>query len=173
MQQLVTVFYHLHAACHVATYMSMNGCMCVCVSLCVGLSQNIIMIIILAIHLNSIVENFTITPSEVVQRIGDRAEINCELRGSPTAVINWGVGKLASFQFILPDNRTSIKVSGDRGRTLIFDPVSQGQEGNYYCWVALSEIESVYSKVVPLTILRKLYIIVILSCNSIEFMIYR
>ena len=143
------------AACHVATsYMSMNGCVCVCWFIAkYNHDYNII-------HLNSIDENFTITPSEIVQRIGARAEINCELRGSPTAVINWGVGKLASFQFILPDNRTSIKVSGDGGRALIFDPVSQGQEGNYYCWVALSETESVYSKVVPLTILRKLYIIV-------------
>ena len=105
----------------------------------------------------SIADDFIITPNEIVQRIGVRAEINCEYTPSPGDIINWGVEKFGFFEFILPDNRTNnIKVAGDRGRILIFDPVSQGQEGNYYCWVALSATDSVYSKLVPLISLRKL-----------------
>ena len=124
-------------------------CVCVCWFYC----PDVIMII----HLNSIGDDFIITPNEIVERIGARAEINCEYLPSPGTTINWGVGKLASFQFILPDNDANIIVSGDSGRTLIFDPVSQDQVGDYYCWVALSDVKSVYSRLVPLTILSKLY----------------
>ena len=87
------------------------------------------------------------------------AEIQCVYTPSPTTRLQWGVGKAAFFQFIPPDNSTNnnIKVSAD-SRTLIFDPVTQGQEGNYYCWVPLSNVMTVYSRVVPLTILRKLLV---------------
>ena len=48
----------------------------------------------------------------------------------------------------------NINVSSD-GRTLTFDPIIQSQEGSYYCWTAISAQENVYSRLVPLTILRK------------------
>ena len=87
------------------------------------------------------------------------AEIRCVYTPSPATRIQWGVEKAAVFQFIPPDNSTNdnIKVSAD-SRTLIFDPVSQGQEGNYYCWIPLTNMETAYSRVVPLTILRKLLV---------------
>ena len=97
------------------------------------------------IHLNSIGDDFIITPNEIVEQIGARAEINCEYLPLREIYINWGMERFGSFEFILPDNRSNIKVSSDRGRTLIFDPISQGQDGNYYCWIALSNEEAVYS----------------------------
>ena len=126
----------------------------VCVCVCVGLQQNLNYQSII-IHLY-IGDDLIITPNEIVERIGARAEINCEYLPSPGTIINWGVGKRSVFQFIPPDNNANIIVSGDRGRTLIFDPVSQDQVGDYYCWIALTNEESVYSRLVPLTIFRKL-----------------
>ena len=86
--------------------------------MCVGLQQNLnYQSIIIYLYIG---DDFIITPNEIAEQIGARAEINCEYPPSPGTIINWGIGKLASFQFILPDNDANIIVSGDSGRTLIF-----------------------------------------------------
>ena len=99
-----------------------------------------------------------ISPSELVVELNHPARLTCLYTPRPDAPIDWGVGKSGSFQFILRDNTANnIRVSNDT-RSLIFDPVSRGQEGDYYCYVALSgnSAEDLRSSFVTLTILSEL-----------------
>ena len=95
------------------------------------------------------------------------ASIRCSFP-SPATVTNWGVGRNGMFHFINPDNSTNIKVSAD-SRTLLFIPVRPGDEGEYYCWVALSERDSIYSETVSLTILSKL-LAILMASNSMSLL---
>ena len=102
----------------------------------------------------STVDDYSISPQEIIQPINTTATISCVYKPAPDRAISWGVEKSGFLSFILPDNLTNnIQVSADT-RTLIFNPISQGQEGNYFCWIPTST-EDVYSTVVPFIILCK------------------
>ena len=106
-------------------------------------------------NISSIADDFNISPDEIVAPIGDSAEISCLYKPAPIRLLQWGVVRNGVPFIIIPDNTTNnIKVSLDK-RTLIFDPVIQSQEGNYYCWLPLTITRNVYSRIVPFTILRK------------------
>ena len=103
----------------------------------------------------STAEDFTITPDSIVEPVGGKAEISCLYKPSPNRRVSWGVIKSGVDSVIFSGNTAnSINVSADT-KTLAFDPIIQSQEGNYYCWTAISAQENVYSKLVSLTILRK------------------
>ena len=78
-------------------------------------------------------DNYSINPREIVQPIDSVAKIRCVYKPAPDSKISWGVEKSGIFSFILSDNSTNIKVSSE-SKALIFDPVSQDHEGNYFFW---------------------------------------
>ena len=104
-------------------------------------------------YFTSTADNFNVSPDEIVEPTDARATISCLYTPLPTIQLQWGVGRSGSYQLI-SDNSSNLKISLD-SRSLIFDPVTRGQEGNYYCWLPLSQTENEYSRVVPFTILGK------------------
>ena len=123
--------------------------------------------IVIKTYFNSIVDPlFSITPDKIVERVNMNASITCSYPSG--AVIDWGVRRNGDFSFIQPDNSTNIKVSADR-RTLLFSPIMSGDAGEYYCWIALSATDGIYSETVRLTILSKL-LAILMASNSISLL---
>ena len=112
-------------------------------------------------------DNFILSPDHVfVESDGHtRATISCFYKLAPRIAILWGVirGGIVSFVY---NQSNGVIISSDT-KTLTFDPVTQINEGNYYCFVPVSSTEDLCSDVVPLTILREL--MVHFLCSGFKF----
>lgn len=109
-------------------------------------------------------DDFTLSPSEVVVENNKPATISCLYKLAPSGNVVWGVirGGIVSFLF---NQSNGVIISSDT-KTLTFPAVTQVNEGSYYCYVPVSSTEDLCSDVVPLTILREL--IVHFLCSGFE-----
>jgi len=90
----------------------------------------------------------------IVKPIGAVATITCLYKPIPDRRVSWSVVKSGSPLAIYPGSAPNIKLSDDT-RTLTFDSITQGDGGNYYCWTPVTQIDDIFSKVVPLIIFCK------------------
>jgi len=89
----------------------------------------------------------------IVKPIGDVATITCLYKPMPDRRISWSVIKFGYSSVIESGSAPrNIKVSNDT-KTLIFDPIIQSDGGNYFCWAPVTQLDDIFSKVVPLIIL--------------------
>ena len=97
-----------------------------------------------------------------------RATVSCLYKLAPSGNVLWGVirGGIVSLVY---NQSNGIIISNDT-KTLTFDPVTQINEGSYYCFVPVSSTEDLCSDVVPLTILR-CELMVHFLCNGFKFII--
>jgi len=100
-------------------------------------------------------DDFTISPDMIVKPIGAVATIKCLYKPIPDRRVSWGVVKSGSPLALYPGSSSNIKFSNDT-LSLTFDPITQGDGGNYYCWTPVGQFVDLYSKVVPLIIFCKL-----------------
>ena len=106
------------------------------------------------------------SPDHVIVENDGHATISCLYKLFSSGNVAWGVirGGIVSFVF---NQSNGVIISSDT-KTLTFDPVTQINEGSYYCYVPVSSTEDLCSDVVPLTILR-CELMVHFLCSDLKF----